>query len=123
MSIRLHGIVIDVPNMEKSPVFYEKLLGWKRLYGDSEWVQIADESGTWSIGFQADEDYAAPSWPDSAQGGQMLHLDFVVDDLDDAVNLALSLGATKAEAQYMGDHGMTLLDPDGHPFCFVTGNS
>ena len=122
MNIKLHGIVIDVPNMEKTPAFYEKLLGWKRLFEDDEWTQIGDESGTHSVGFQADLDYVAPSWPEATEGhGQMMHLDFLVDDLDKAVERALSLGAAKAKAQFMGDHGMTLLDPDGHPFCLVTG--
>lgn len=40
------------------------------------------------IGFQRVDDYQAPCWPDQAVP-QQLHLDFAVDDLDEAETLRL----------------------------------
>lgn len=47
---------------------------------------------------------AAPHWPDQS-APQQLHLDFAVDDLDEAEALVLKLGATKPEFQLAGLHG------------------
>ena len=51
--------------------------------------------------------------------GQMLHLDFYVDNLEEAVRHALSLGARLAGEQYFKT-SRTLIDPAGHPFCLDT---
>jgi hypothetical protein len=48
---------------------------------------------------------------------QQFHLDFVVDDLDEAEAAVLELGATKADFQ-PGKTFRVFLDPVGHPFCF-----
>ena len=52
----------------------------------------------------------------------MAHLDFAVADrsaLKEAADKAIGLGAKVAGEQYGGDDWITMLDPDGHPFCFV----
>jgi hypothetical protein len=49
----------------------------------------------------------------------MLHLDFEVTDLDQAVAHALSLGAELPDHQPQ-DTVRVLLDPAGHPFCLYT---
>ena len=69
--------------------------------------------------FQQAHGYRAPVWP-PAEGQQrpMVHLDFQVGDLDEAVADALALGATLADAQPQ-EHVRVLLDPAGHPFCLV----
>jgi len=46
-----------------------------------------------------------------------MHFNFQVDDLQSAVEEAIRLGATKTKAQYGGEHFVTLLDTEGHPFC------
>ena len=46
----------------------------------------------------------------------MMHFDFQVGDLDEAVDEAVALGATLAEHQPQ-DNARTLFDPAGHPFC------
>jgi predicted enzyme related to lactoylglutathione lyase len=52
----------------------------------------------------------------SSQQKQM-HFDFQVDDLVTAVEQAEALGACKAESQFGGSYIVTMLDPEGHPFC------
>jgi hypothetical protein len=46
----------------------------------------------------------------------MMHLDFQVADLDEAVAAAVALGATVAGHQPQ-QNVRVLLDPAGHPFC------
>jgi hypothetical protein len=46
----------------------------------------------------------------------MIHLDFEVDDLDEAVAHALAVGARLASYQPQ-ELVRVMLDPAGHPFC------
>ena len=49
----------------------------------------------------------------------MAHIDFLVENLDEAVAHALKWGATKSEVQYY-ETSATMFDPEGHPFCLST---
>ena len=61
-----------------------------------------------------------PIWPGEAGGQQqMAHIDFLVENLDEAVAHALKCGATKSEVQYY-ETSATMFDPEGHPFCLST---
>ena len=94
---RLSGIVLDCADPAALAAFYQKLA------------------------FQAVPAYAPPVWPwQPGAPGQMLHLDWQVDDLDEAVAFALACGARLADAQYFTT-SRTLLDPAGHPFCLDNG--
>ena len=46
----------------------------------------------------------------------MAHLDFAVNDLEQAVAHALACGAVIAEQQF-SDGWRVMFDPEGHPFC------
>jgi hypothetical protein len=46
-----------------------------------------------------------------------MHFNFQVDDLPFTVEEAIRAGASKAASQYGGEHFVTMLDPEGHPFC------
>lgn len=46
----------------------------------------------------------------------MTHLDFAVNQLEEAVQYAVSCGATVAEQQF-SEHWRVMIDPAGHPFC------
>ncbi|MDT7843350.1 VOC family protein [Streptomyces justiciae] len=61
-----------------------------------------------------------PRWPDQTVP-QQSHLDFTVDDLDEAERQLLQLGARKPEHQPHEDRWRVLTDPAGHPFCLVRG--
>jgi hypothetical protein len=50
----------------------------------------------------------------------MLHLDFEVSDLEQAVAHAIELGGELADFQ-PHDDVRVILDPDGHPFCLYVG--
>jgi catechol 2,3-dioxygenase-like lactoylglutathione lyase family enzyme len=122
VSIELSTVALDSADKEALADFYLRMLGWKLTYKDENWIDIQSPDGGVKLGFQDDPDYAPPAWP----GGpgdqmQMLHLDFKVRDAEQmarAVEHAVACGAAKAETQY-SDGWTVMLDPAGHPFCFV----
>ncbi|MGI5262121.1 VOC family protein [Streptomyces angustmyceticus] len=71
------------------------------------------------IGSQRVADHRPPRWPEET-AAQQAHLDFAVDDLDEAEGL-LGPGAVKPEHQTGGDRWRVPLDPAGHPFCLTRG--
>ena len=67
--------------------------------------------------FQQADGYLSPVWPpEEGQQRPMMHFDFQVGDLDDAVEEAVALGATLSTHQPQ-DNVRVLVDPAGHPFC------
>lgn len=116
---RFQGLVLDCAPGQAAGLadFYARLLGWERAEDpEAGWAMVAAPGG-WSLDFQEVEGYAPPAWPGGpGQPGQMEHMDFRVDDLQRAVDWALSCGARLADTQYYRAC-RTLLDPAGHPFC------
>ncbi|MDL2253888.1 VOC family protein [Ruminococcaceae bacterium OttesenSCG-928-I18] len=116
--------VIDcaVCGAEKLARFYAEFLGWQYTHPSTEgWAAITAPDGT-VFAFQEVDGYTPPAWPwEKGRPGQMIHLDFWVpaEELEQAVEYALRLGATMAPAQYYKG-SRTLLDPAGHPFCIDT---
>ncbi len=123
MALDLVGwnVVVDSDHADELSAFYEKLLGWTRFPGE-EYTVLANvgQSGfpTW-ITFQQVDAYTPPVWP-AAEGEQqqMAHLDFHVRDVDEAVQYALSCGATISNVQFE-DGWRVMIDPSGHPFCLL----
>lgn len=122
--IVLDAAVLDCKDPSALADFYVNFLGWKKNHSDeAEWADIVSPSGGTKIGFQKNELYVPPVWPEEEGAQQqMAHLDFAVrskEEMEMAVKHALSCGATMAKTQYGGDKWVTMLDPSGHPFCFV----
>jgi len=114
------NIVIDCTDAGVLAEFYSKLLGWEWTHPRANgWAAITSPNGT-VFAFQEVEEYEPPVWPwQSDRQGQMLHLDFYVDNLEEAVAYAISLGAEQAGEQYFKT-SRTMIDPAGHPFCLDT---
>ena len=107
------SFVIDCPDPGALARFYGTLLDWKVEESD-DWADIRAENGN-CVSFQQVADYRAPEWP--GQGvPQQIHLDVIVDDLDEGEAAVLELGATKP-AHQPGTTFRVFLDPAGHPFC------
>ncbi|MCL1963776.1 MAG: hypothetical protein FWF69_01785 [Firmicutes bacterium] len=108
--------MIDCANAYHARGFYASLMGWEKTsspYGPA----LRTDNGMTILFAETDIPYVAPIWPEEPGKQQkQMHLDFTVDDLPSAVDRAINLGAAKAAVQY-GDHYVTMLDPDGHPFC------
>lgn len=123
MSLKLVGwnVVLDSDNASELSIFYEKMLGWTRFPGE-EYTVLAnvEQQGfpTW-ITFQQVDDYVPPVWP-GVPGAQqqMAHLDFHVENVEEAVKWALACGATMSPVQFE-DLWRVMLDPAGHPFCLL----
>lgn len=113
---RFPGIVIDCPDPAVLASFYGTMLDWKVELSD-DWADIRADYGQ-CVSFQQVEGYTAPQWPGQDLPQQM-HLDVIVDDLDQGEAAVLELWATKAEHQ-PGTTFRVFLDPAGHPFCLCT---
>jgi len=50
----------------------------------------------------------------------MVHIDYLVENLEEGVKHAKECGAKKADVQYYEAEGaIVMLDPAGHPFCLT----
>lgn len=110
---RFPSFVIDCPDPGALAAFYGTMLGWKTEVS-SGWADIRSGNDQ-CISFQQVAAYTAPQWP-GQELPQQMHLDVIVDDLDEAEAAVLALGATKHEHQ-PGTTFRVFLDPAGHPFC------
>lgn len=122
LPIRLKAVVLDCRDIEALSNFYIRMLGWQKAYSEGDyWIEIAPPGGGSDIAFQKNEDYLPPVWPEEPGAQQqMAHLDFVVEkaQMQEAVAHAVACGASVAETQF-SDHWTVMIDPEGHPFCFV----
>jgi hypothetical protein len=116
--IDLAAVVVDCQHAPPLAAFYQAACGGEivRSAEDSAWLRLG---GTLVI-FREVENYQAPTWP-SAQVPMQSHLDFFVDDLDEAEMLLHQQGATTCDYQPRRHSGLVvMLDPAGHPFCICT---
>jgi catechol 2,3-dioxygenase-like lactoylglutathione lyase family enzyme len=114
------GVVLDAPDVRQLAHFYSELLGWEISKEDETGAAMAPVDGVAYLAIQLETEYVRPTWP-AAPGAQqmMLHLDFEVVDLEEAVAHALELGAELPDHQPQ-DNVRVMLDPAGHPFCLYT---
>jgi catechol 2,3-dioxygenase-like lactoylglutathione lyase family enzyme len=118
----LTGIVLDTPDPAALAAFYRRLLGWPIRSDEPGWVTLRAPEGA-GLSFQEEAAYVRPTWPAGPDDQQMMvHLDILVDDLDEAGAHAVSVGAERAEFQPQDDVRV-YLDPDGHPFCLFLQES
>lgn len=114
------GMAVEAPDPAGLARFYSSLVGWPVVHEEPGTTVLATRpDGSNFVVFQQADDYAPPVWP-PADGQQrpMMHFDFQVGDLADAVDEAVALGAKLSEHQPQ-PHVRVLLDPAGHPFCLV----
>jgi catechol 2,3-dioxygenase-like lactoylglutathione lyase family enzyme len=108
--------VLDCPDTEQLATFYQNLLGMIRVDEESDWITIGDAPDRPALAFQQVENYTPPVWP-GQEVPQQMHLDVLVDDLNEAEAQVLANGAVSANAGT--DTFRVYLDPAGHPFCLV----
>ena len=111
------SVNIDCPKSEELRAFYAGLTPWDQ---DFHWTALVDENRMviHFMGCDGDFAYLPPVWPEeSGKQQKQMHFNFQVDDLPAAVDEAMRLGAVKASDQYGGEHFVTMVDTEGHPFC------
>jgi catechol 2,3-dioxygenase-like lactoylglutathione lyase family enzyme len=117
---RLVDTVLDCSDAEALAEFWCAVLGFEVSHREEGWVS-AERDGR-RLSFQQVTDFEAPDWPGQAAPQQM-HLDVLVTDLDAASRRTIELGARPlTDVLDPGPQEWRIFaDPDGHPFCLVTG--
>jgi predicted enzyme related to lactoylglutathione lyase len=115
--IEIGDISIDCNDTALLQNFYSNILGWeKKVMYDCP--AVVSKNGFVFLFMNCDIEYVPPVWPEESEKQQkQMHFNFQVDDLPSAVEEAIRLGAAKAANQYGGEYFVTMLDPEGHPFC------
>ncbi len=115
------GVVLDSPDPRRLAHYYSDLLGWEISNEDDDGAGLSPRDSVAYLAVQRNPEYVRPAWP-TIKGSQqmMLHLDFEVSDLEEAVGHAVELGGVLAAYQPQDDVRV-ILDPDGHPFCLYVG--
>jgi catechol 2,3-dioxygenase-like lactoylglutathione lyase family enzyme len=116
MIARLHAVVIDCPDPASLAQFYAAITGWEITDKDPDWHDLSGPDGSAKLSFQRAEDHQPPRWPDP-NFPQQFHLDFKVDDVDEAERQILELGAMALPTPPGAQDFRVYADPAGHPFC------
>lgn len=120
--IRWICVAIDCADAEPVARFYQRLLGFEvRELGPPEWALLWDPAGGVHLNIQGDPSYQPPIWPErTGEQQKMLHFEIEVNDLADAISIALDAGGTEAPWQPPDrnpERIRIMLDPAGHPLC------
>ena len=116
-NLTIGDLMIDCANAELSREFYSNLMGWDKIIA-FDCLAVKTDNGMTILFAEIDIPYIPPVWPEEPGKQQkQMHLDFLVDDFPFAVEEAIRLGANRAPEQYGGEGFVTMLDPEGRPFC------
>lgn len=111
---RMHHVILDTPDPDELAAFYSALFGLPITYRDDDFAVVSVDSTTSGVAFQRVSNRTPPVWPDD--GPLLIHMDVMVDDVDDAADRVVELGARVLRR---ADGICVLADPAGHPFCLV----
>lgn len=114
-SLRLGSVTVNCPDATSLAGFYAAITGGRVTFSHPSWASMVGPGGR--IDFQTVAGFSPPAWP--AQTG-LIHLDFLVDDLETAATRVLAAGATRYDQQPNAEHCLVFADPVGHPFCLTT---
>ena len=119
----INSVTVDCQHPKALADFYKNLLGWETVSESDDFVSLSTPGFPVRLGFQLNEDYVPPVWPEQAgQQQQMEHLDFKAanrEEMQALVQHALACGARIADDQFSNDW-VVMIDPEGHPFCIDT---
>lgn len=130
---RLRQVVLDATNPRASAEFWRQLLGlvyregheFPGLHEDDpagrDWLNLLTPSGRPCLAFQRVDELPRSTWPGSGVP-QQLHLDLIVDDLEELNAVHSRIIALGGEMQFDRSDDVeeplrVYVDPDGHPFC------
>ncbi|MFI9802866.1 VOC family protein [Streptomyces sp. NPDC052301] len=109
-------VVLDCAEPEKLAEFYRELLDGEQTDASANLVGIRGGDGV-RLAFRRDVNATPPSWP-RPENSLQAHLDFLVEDLDEAERRVVGLGGrpieTKDAAGPYEERGYA--DPAGHSF-------
>ncbi|WP_330456129.1 VOC family protein [Streptomyces sp. NBC_00820] len=109
-------VMLDCAEPEKLAMFYQELLEGKQVDASANLVEIQGAGGV-RLAFRRDVNATPPSWP-RPENSLQAHLDFLVEDLDEAERRIVALGGrpieTRDAAGPYEERGYS--DPAGHSF-------
>ena len=113
---RLRTVVLDAADMDAEAEFWSAVLGIPVVHRSHDWTTL--QGGHVRLAVQLAPDHVPPDWPDPARP-QQLHLDVEVDDVEQAEQQVLALGARRLPDPPDAEDFRVYADPAGHPFCLV----
>lgn len=117
MALVLAGVVVlDCSEPEKLAAFYKELLDAEEVDASANRVEIRGADGI-RMAFRRDVNATPPSWP-RPENSLQAHLDFLVEDLDEAERKVIGLGGRPLEARDPAGpfEERCFGDPAGHSF-------
>jgi 4a-hydroxytetrahydrobiopterin dehydratase len=106
-------VCIDVNDIDGMTAFWESIMGYERSFEAPGHSYLIDPSGRGPHVY-------LQQVPEVRVGKNNLHLDIVVPSLDEAVERAEALGATRTWAnRSIYTSFVVLADPEGNLFCLV----
>jgi predicted enzyme related to lactoylglutathione lyase len=115
--IRHQVVVFDAADVDEEAAFWAGVLDGEIDVDDGWRMVIVD--GQPRVGVQHAPDHVPPDWP-TGSPKQQIHVDLWVDDIDEAHDRVMSLGARllkEVEPSDELDAFQVYADPAGHPFC------
>jgi hypothetical protein len=116
MQITHRVVVFDAADIDTESRFWAGVLGGT-VDADDDWHMVRVD-GERSVAVQLAPDHVPPEWPSGSP--QQIHLDLWVDDIGEARERVISLGAKLLkvpEDEGTPDTFEVYADPAGHPFC------
>lgn len=110
--IRYSSTTLACPDPSALAAFYARLTDGEVTFVHEEWATVRCEGA--QLEFMRVLDYRAPRWPDDSS---LVHIDFFVNNLEEAAAHAVRAGARRFDHQPNFAHCLVLADPAGHPFC------
>src|SRR5690606_5581167 len=108
------GVDVDCPDVGPMIRFYIGLTGMEYRAPAGEYPKLVGENGLLYLFQQVEEEYLPPTWP-TQERGQQMHIDYLVDDLDNAGRQAGALGASGVDRE-PGWYFVVMVGPSGYPF-------
>ncbi|MDQ0809317.1 catechol-2,3-dioxygenase [Streptomyces sp. B3I7] len=109
-------VVLDCAEPEKLATFYKEFLDAEESGATANRIEVRSADGL-RLAFRRDANATPPSWP-RPENSLQVHLDFLVDDLDEAERKVVALGGrpleTKDASGLFEERGYS--DPAGHSF-------
>ncbi|WP_152190742.1 VOC family protein [Georgenia satyanarayanai] len=116
MQIKHHLVVFDAADLDAESRFWAGVVGGT-IEADDDWHEVVVD-GKPVVAVQLAPDHVPPDWPDGTP--QQIHLDLWVDDISEAHEHVMALGARLLKGATNGNAADTFqvyADPAGHPFC------
>ena len=115
--LELTEIVLDGADAHQLADFYLGLLGGSIGTDEPNWVTLQPAAGGPTLAFAGEPTYVPPRWPSGPDHQQMmLHLDFLVDDLEEATAHAVPSGPGSPSTNRRPTSGCSSTRPV-IPFC------